>query len=130
MAEYIERVVSNADSCCDGNKIKTHFAQIIVHGKAEKPYYEILYFDTEDRTYHIGFGSYCLDYVFEWLSNEFEIVEAEQEADVAPVRHGRWLCVDTDTEQFFLCNRCKKKEYWESNYCPNCGCLMDGGDDE
>ena len=73
----IERVVSNADSCCDGNKIKTHFAQIIVHGKAEKPYYEILYFDTEDRTYHIGFGSYCLDYVFEWLSNEFEIVELE-----------------------------------------------------
>ena len=47
------------------------------------------------------------------------------DADVAPVRHGRWLCVDTDTEQFFLCNRCKKKEYWESNYCPNCGCKMD-----
>ena len=47
-------------------------------------------------------------------------------ADVAPVRHGRWVCVDTDTEQFFLCNRCKKKEYWESNYCPNCGCRMDG----
>ena len=47
-------------------------------------------------------------------------------ANVAPVRHGRWLCVDTDTEQFFLCNRCKKKEYWESNYCPNCGAKMDG----
>ena len=46
-------------------------------------------------------------------------------ADVAPVRHGRWMCVDTDTEQFFLCNRCKKKEYWESNYCPNCGAKMD-----
>ena len=46
-------------------------------------------------------------------------------ADVAPVRHGRWLCVDTDTEQFFLCNRCKKKEYWESDYCPSCGCRMD-----
>ena len=45
--------------------------------------------------------------------------------DVAPVRHGR-LCVDTDTEQFFLCNRCKKREYWESNYCPNCGAKMDG----
>ena len=45
-------------------------------------------------------------------------------ADVAPVRHGRWLYVDTDTEQFFLCNRCKKKEYWESDYCPNCGCKM------
>lgn len=50
-------------------------------------------------------------------------------ADVAQVRHGRWLYVDTDTEQFFLCNRCKKKEYWESNYCPNCGAKMDGGAD-
>ena len=48
--------------------------------------------------------------------------------DVAPVVHGRWLYVDTDTEQFFLCNRCKKKEYWESNYCPACGAKMDGGD--
>ena len=52
-----------------------------------------------------------------------EVIDAPA-ADVAPVRHGRWLCVDTDTEQFFLCNRCKKKEYWESNYCPNCGCFM------
>ena len=52
-------------------------------------------------------------------------VENFPAADVAEVRHGRWLCVDTDTEQFFLCNRCKKKEYWESNYCPNCGAKMD-----
>ena len=51
-------------------------------------------------------------------------------ADVEPVRDGRWLCVDTDTEQFFLCNRCKKKEYWESNYCPNCGADMRGTNDE
>lgn len=59
-------------------------------------------------------------------SQYLEIIPA---ADVAPVRHGRWLCVDTDTEQFFLCNRCKKKEYWESDYCPNCGCRMDEGDE-
>ena len=52
-------------------------------------------------------------------------VKEASAADVAEVRHGRWLCVDTDTEQFFLCNRCKKKEYWESNYCPNCGAKMD-----
>ena len=59
-----------------------------------------------------------------------EVIDFINSIDVSPVRHGRWLCFDTDTEQFFLCNRCKKKEYWESNYCPNCGCLMDGGDDE
>lgn len=46
-------------------------------------------------------------------------------ADVAPVRHGLWVCVDTDNEQFFICNRCKRKEYWESKYCPNCGARMD-----
>lgn len=49
-------------------------------------------------------------------------------ADVSPVRHGRWVCVDTDNEQFFICNRCKRREYWESNYCPNCGAKMDAED--
>lgn len=120
----IERVVSNADSCCDSNKIKTHFAQVIVHGTAEKPYYEILYFDTEDRTYHIGFGSYCLDYVFEWLSNEFEIVEAEQEADVAPVRHGRWINnTMIDGHIHAECSECHKVRIID-NYCSNCGAKM------
>ena len=59
---------------------------------------------------------------FETLVSDLRDMKA---ADVALVRHGKWLCVDTDTEQFFLCNRCKKKEYWESDYCPNCGCRMD-----
>ena len=54
-----------------------------------------------------------------------ELMATVPAADVATVVHGRWLCVDTDTEQFFLCNRCKKKEYWESKYCPNCGAKMD-----
>ena len=59
------------------------------------------------------------------IAPPFKVVSEMQAADVAPVMHGRWLCVDTDTEQFFLCNRCKKKEYWESDYCPSCGCRMD-----
>ena len=62
---------------------------------------------------------------FETLASDLRDMKA---ADVATVRHGRWMCVDTDTEQFFLCNRCKKKEYWESDYCPNCGAKMDGDD--
>ena len=61
-------------------------------------------------------------------------VDAKQIADAptvdaVEVEHGRWLCVDTDTEHFFLCNRCKKKEFLQSNYCPNCGAKMDGGTD-
>ena len=65
---------------------------------------------------------------FDCLMNENRAIDTS--ADVEPVAHGRWLCVDTDTEQFFLCNRCKKKEYWESNYCPNCGADMRGTNDE
>ena len=61
-----------------------------------------------------------------WVDDMMGDVDDAPAADVAQVVYGRWVCIDTDTEQFFLCNRCKKKEYWESNYCPNCGCRMDG----
>ena len=63
--------------------------------------------------------------VFYSRKDAIECVRYISAADVAPIRHGRWLYVDSDTEQFFLCNRCKKKEYWESNYCPYCGAKMD-----
>lgn len=45
--------------------------------------------------------------------------------DVAPVVHGKWQYVETDDEHFFLCSICNNKEYWESNYCPECGVKMD-----
>ena len=57
--------------------------------------------------------------------NGVKILNQFPPTDVSPVRHGRWVCVDTDNEQFFICNRCKRREYWESNYCPNCGARMD-----
>lgn len=46
-------------------------------------------------------------------------------ADVVPVVHGKWQYVETDDEHFFLCSICNNKEYWESNYCPECGAKMD-----
>ena len=45
--------------------------------------------------------------------------------DVAPVVHGKWQYVETDDKHFFLCSICNNKEYWESNYCPECGAKMD-----
>ena len=56
-------------------KIRTHFAKIVVNSSGE-PYYEILYFDPADKTYHVGFGSYELSYVREWLAEEFEVDDA------------------------------------------------------
>ena len=60
-------------------KIKPHCAQIIVDGTAEKPYYNIMWLDTADKeqVYHIGYGSCCLEYVFNWLSEYFEIIEEQ-----------------------------------------------------
>lgn len=77
--------ITNADGCGCGNKIKTHFAKIIVSSATEKPYYDILYFDPADRTYHIGFGSYYLEYVRKWLAEEFEIIEDNHAPDIVEV---------------------------------------------
>ena len=84
------------------------------------------------------------------------------DADVAPVRHGRWILEVHDERVNYRwnvtaeCSECcdEEKEIWAgffpnvpdwlardvalesaksvklSNYCPNCGCRMDGGNDD
>ena len=52
-------------------------------------------------------------------------------ADVAPVRHGKWLEVREKRlfgEHYFLCSNCKSRNglMIPFNYCNNCGCKMDG----
>ena len=54
-------------------------------------------------------------------------------ADVAPVRHGRWeIVVGSDGKEYMVCTGCRKQQDLTGvfSYCPNCGCRMDGGDDE
>lgn len=60
-------------------------------------------------------------------------------ADVAPVRHGRWV---EPTRLYYgakqyECSLCYSDTFWKKHSitekypcCPNCGCRMDGGDDE
>lgn len=79
-----EKEMQSADVCTHKGKIKTSFAKIFVSGAPDRPYFNILYFDPVDQDYHVGFSSYCLEYVFKWLSEEFEIEDAPA-ADVAPV---------------------------------------------
>ena len=57
-------------------KIKTHHARIVVDGTAEKPYYSIEWFDPIKKEYYLGYSSYNIGTVFNWLSECFEIVEA------------------------------------------------------
>ena len=53
-------------------------------------------------------------------------------ADVAPVRHGRWVEKEKYTFGIMYdCSLCEDRildngHTW--NYCPNCGAKMDGGD--
>ena len=54
-------------------------------------------------------------------------------ADVAPVRHKKWeVVVGSDGKEHMVCTGCRKQQDLTGvfTYCPNCGCLMDEGDDE
>ena len=55
-------------------KIKAINPEIIVCGDVQKPYYQIKYYDTADKRYHIGYGSYCYGNVIEWLKESLEWV--------------------------------------------------------
>ena len=67
------------------------------------------------------------------------MVEVPSE-DVAPVRHAKWELIDECINEGVYCSNCHKKIYRaraeyanqkvKSNYCPNCGAKMDGGEGE
>lgn len=66
-------------TCGSGNhnKIKADYAGIIarrvsIQKYKETTYFEILYLDTGDNVWHVGFGSYMLEFVEMWLNTEFE----------------------------------------------------------
>ena len=79
--------------------------------------------------------------------NILEVINSVPTADVAPVRHGRWLdvqetdmCVPdlklTATKTAETCSVCKArigfigaKLYLFDSFCPSCGARMDGGFD-
>ena len=55
-----------------------------------------------------------------------EDIEETPTADVAPVRHGRWLPFhSTAAGDIQYCSACEIGCTWKPNYCPNCGAKMD-----
>lgn len=74
--------------------------------------------DYGDGTSRWGFG----------IENILKVINSIPAADVAPVRHERWIA---SHDEFCTCSICKYPVYvgWnQTNYCPNCGAKMDGGD--
>lgn len=66
-----------------------------------------------------------------WLSVDTVMMLLAQvpAADVAPVRHGRWISfLDGDhimPERYYRCSRCGRVESRQQPYC-HCGAKMDG----
>lgn len=121
-------------------KIKTPFAKVIVDGRGANSYFSILYFDPTDKDFHIGYSSYYLNYVFNWLNEEFEIVEDGNSTLTAlrPVSReqlegirGEWMFpIFADQQDAndprLQCSECGSIEtpLARHRFCPACGAPM------
>ena len=50
--------------------------------------------------------------------------------DEEPVRHGRWKTEEDDYAWWWVCSECGEHVYAYTSYCPECGCKMDGGEED
>ena len=73
--DNLATVVVNDSNSKDIKKVTS--AEIVVHGTIDKPYYEIKYREIGSSEYHVGYSSYNLNNVFEWLKECFEIVNTD-----------------------------------------------------
>lgn len=100
-------------------------AEYIERGAAIKAIYESDHFSVRE----------C----FGWRAREIEEeLRAVPAADVAPVRHGKWVHsrYENCSEQFEIvkCSCCGHEAYAMAfyvrggNYCPNCGARIDGSE--
>lgn len=61
----------------------------------------------------------------EALDMAISALREQDAADVAPVRHGRWLPFhSTAAGDIQYCSACEIGCTWKPNYCPNCGAKM------
>ena len=118
-------------------KIKTPFAKVIVDGRGANSYFSILYFDPTDKDFNIGYSSYYLNYVFNWLNEEFEIVEDGNSTltalrpvsreQVEKVWRGEWkhyLPPLGAGDVQCRCTRCGRTPDVETPFCAWCGAPM------
>nr|DAM04346.1 MAG TPA: hypothetical protein [Caudoviricetes sp.] len=60
------------------------------------------------------------------------LIDTIPAADVAEVRHGRWINTNKEVEQMCKCSECGYpiSYFWSRTpYCPNCGARMDKEDE-
>lgn len=86
--------------------IKTPLAEIIVNGTVEKPCYHIMYLDPTDKCFHVGFGSFNIEYVRQWLAEEFEVIEKPVDmVEVVRCKDCRAYLPPTKSRDWGICRR-------------------------
>ena len=77
--------------------------------------------------------------LYDGCEYDTKLIDEIPAADVAPVRHGRWVLGNVEPGYFtpggnrpWICSECEKVISWmlgkpKESYCPNCGARMDGG---
>lgn len=75
---------------------------------------------------------WCQDLRKPGLEQALAMLNEEPVADVAPVVHGVWVCVNKiDPISGYRCSKCRRRVGFDlTPYCHNCGAKMDGGDSD
>ncbi len=68
----------------------------------------------------------CLNCKSEHRCDFVQQVLEQPTVDAVPVAHGEWIDEQRGRWIYAKCNLCGKVQDVRSNYCPNCGCRMDG----
>ena len=60
-------------------------------------------------------------------SDLWNTVDDMPAADVQPVVHAKWLCLEPEIGLYYSCSRCGHNTFQGMyKFCPNCGAKMDG----
>ena len=96
------------------------------------------YIEREAAKHELLSGAVCANHP-EYLMKDdaLHVIDSIPAADVAPVRHGRWIKENSRKKSYlWICSNCRKIAYFcggagkcAYQYCPNCGARMDGGED-
>lgn len=101
------------------------FKKLTAENFDDENYYSIYYLDKTDGKIHIGFSSFSLDVISDFLKKFFINNNTE--------RHAHWndnFSFKSNAKRVDICSCCKSAIYRDINsdkynYCPTCGAKMD-----
>ena len=84
----------DSEPCCrcngrtaNANIVKVNSLEIIVRMIDNKPYYELKYREVGKKVYSIGYSSYDLKVVLDYIDTYFEIVESDNHTNADRIRN-------------------------------------------